>query len=150
MRTAAVLLAVLLAGAAPAKDKRAARYHVEPNLEVYPQDKPKTALESVLRAIDRKRIDYLLAQLADPKFVDERVRMNGGDFDRFVKETTEHLAEDPTLAKQLRRILKEGEWESGETTASAYLKDNKDKRVYLRKVGDRWYFENRQKAKAKP
>jgi hypothetical protein len=150
MRTAAFLLAVLLPGAEPAKDNAAKRYHIAANLEAFPQDKPKTALESVIRAIDRKQIDYLLAQLADPDYVDEQVRRESGDFDKVVKDTTKHFADDPTLIKYLRRILKNGEWDNGDKAASAYLKNNKEKRVYLRKIGDRWYLENRQQAKNKP
>lgn len=149
MRPVVILLAGLLAvppaGAEPAKDKPAARYGVAANLEAYPQDKPQTALESVLKAIDRKKFDYLLAQLADPKFVDERVKRYGGNFDELVKETSVHFTNDPTLLKHLRRLAKEGEWDMGDSAASVFLKNNKEKRVFLRKDGTRWYLENRQK-----
>ena len=46
------------------------RYKVEANYESYPQATPKEALSSVMRAIDRKRFDYVAAHLLDPAIVD--------------------------------------------------------------------------------
>jgi hypothetical protein len=149
MRFAVVLLAgfgwVAPALSQEAKDNPPKRYGIEANLDSYPQDHPKTALLSVIKTIEAGRIDYLLAQLSDPKFVDARVRLHDGKFEELVKETTAHLADDPTLLKDLKRIAKDGEWEAGDSTASAAAKDNKDKRVFLRKIGNRWFLENRQK-----
>jgi hypothetical protein len=122
------------------------RYGIEANLRDYPQETTKEALASVLRASERGRINYLLAHLADPAFVDKRVKdVYGGDFDELVRETTAKLTDNPATLKELQRFLKEGEWEGGETTASAKLKDIKDRQVFLRKIGPRWYLENRQK-----
>lgn len=125
------------------------RYGVEAEPLVYPQDMPKTALQSVLKAIENKRFDYLLAHLTDPEFVDQRVQMvHGGKFEGLVDETTEKLTKNPSTVKQLRRFLAEGEWEMDENRASAQLKDTQD-RVFLKKIKDRWFFENNNKAKAK-
>jgi hypothetical protein len=122
------------------------RYGIEANLRDYPQEPPKEALASVLRASERGRINYLLAHLADPAFVDKRVKdVYGGDFEELVRETTAKLTDNPATLKELQRFLKEGEWEAGETTASAKLKDIKDRQVFFRKIGPRWYLENRQK-----
>jgi hypothetical protein len=137
------------AEAKDAKEKSARRYLIDPNLEGYPQDLPKTALESVLKAIEAKKVDYLLAQLADPAFVDNRVRLYDGNFDDLVKETSRHFANDPTLVKSLKQLAKEGEWETADMSASVFLKANKDKRVFMKKIGTRWYLENRQKEKSK-
>jgi len=130
------------------------RYGIEANLRDYSQETPKDTLASVLRAIERGRINYLLAQLADPAFVDQRVKtVYGGDFDELVRETTAKLADNPTAVKELQRFLKEGEWEGGENSANAKLKDVKDRQVLFRKIGTRWYLENRQKpepAKTEP
>jgi hypothetical protein len=126
----------------------AKRYGINADLTYYPQDKPQTALQSVLKAIERKRIDYLLAHLADPRFVDDRVTSYGGSaagFEELVRETTRKLIDEPGTVKELQRFLKEGEWEEGEGTASARLKDVRDRRVFLRKVGARWFLENRMK-----
>jgi hypothetical protein len=130
------------------------RYGIEANLRDYPQETPKETLASVLQAIERGRINYLLAHLADPAFVDKRVKeVYGGDFEELVRETTGKLADNPAAVKELQRFLKEGEWEAAETSASVKLKDVKDRQVFFRKVGPRWYLENRQKpepAKTEP
>lgn len=143
-----LIAAICLSGVVAQDNKSTKRYGVEVELDFFPQDSPKAALESVLKAIERKRIAYLLAQLADPKFVDERVKSYGGNFEELVTETTKKLKDDPAAVKELRRFLKEGEWEGGDTTASAKLKDVKDRQVFLKKIGERWYLENRMKAEA--
>jgi hypothetical protein len=139
-----------LHGQAPKKEaKPVARYGIEPNVELYPQATPKEALASVLKAIDGNRIIYLLAQLADPQWVDQRVqRLHDGNFDALVEETTQKLNHDRTSLKELRRFLSEGMWDVGDTTASAQLKDVKNRGVYFRKIGNRWYLESRQQPKA--
>ena len=53
------------------------RYGIALNLRAYPQATPKETLASVLQAIEQKRFDYLMAQLAEPSFVDERVKQAG-------------------------------------------------------------------------
>src|SRR5262245_48305379 len=87
-RAAAVLLVVLAAGAARADEKEAkgARHGVALDLKGFPQGTAKEALASVLKAIDAKRIDYLVAQLADPAFIDARVKkVYGGAFSEQVE-----------------------------------------------------------------
>jgi hypothetical protein len=129
-------------GKAPPK-----RYGIEADLEDYPQAAPKVALESVLKAIDNKKIDYLLAHLADPTWVDDLVKtIHDGKFEGLVKETSDKIAKDPTMIKELRRILKEGEWKEDDAAASACLKDAKDSCVFLRKIEGRWFLEDRKKA----
>jgi hypothetical protein len=167
MRIAAVLLLgvffVTHAGAKNGKDKSNKRYLIALDTDTYPQDTPEKALDSVIKAMEDKKIDYLLAQLTDPQFVDRHVQRhaetlklekesevlkNIAAFDAFVKEVTAHLTEDPTLIKDLKKIAK-GEWDRGDTVASVSAKDNKEKRAFFRKIGNRWYFENRQKEKSK-
>ena len=64
------------------------RYGVEVDLKTFPQGAPKETLASVLKAADAGRFDYLTAQLADPPFIDERVKtVFGGDFNEQVKDT---------------------------------------------------------------
>src|SRR6516162_6179387 len=76
------------------------RYGIEANLRDYPQETPKETLASVLRAIERGRVNYLLAQLADPAFVDNRVKqLHGGDFDELVRETSQKLSDNPAAVK---------------------------------------------------
>jgi hypothetical protein len=147
----AVAVGLVVAGVAlaqaPKEDSLNRRYGIDANLRHYPQTTPKEALASVLQAIDRNRIDYLVAHLVDPQWVDERVQRPGSSFETVVQETTAKLADNPDAVKELRRFLKEGEWDAGDTTASASLKDVKNRRVYLRKVENRWFLENRQEPK---
>jgi hypothetical protein len=131
----AIGLSVFAAGAAE-------RHGVAPDLKTYPQATPKEALASALKAAESGRFDYLAAQLADPAWVDERVkRLYGGRFEDQVEDTRARL--DPSTLKMLRRFLTDGAWSEDQGTASACLKDVTDRRVYLRRVGDRWYLEHR-------
>src|SRR5262249_29244402 len=92
---------------------------------------------------EAKRIDYLLAQLADPEFVDARVQnVHGGKFDEQVEETREEFRNDPNTIKLFRRFLQDGTWDVQEKTASARVKDT-SRAVYFKKIGGRWFLENR-------
>jgi hypothetical protein len=123
-----------------------ARYGIEADLDNYPQAEPKAALESVLKAIDKKKIDYLLAQLGDPQWVDNRVqKVYGGKFEALVKETAANLAADPTQIEELRRFSRDGTWTENDTEARATLKDVSGHQVVMRKIEGRWYLENQNK-----
>jgi hypothetical protein len=123
-----------------------ARYGVEVDLKTYPQATPKEALASVLKAADAGKFDYLAAQLADPAFIDDRVKsVLAGSFAEQVKDTRARL--DPPALKQLHRFLDEGEWTTDDASASVRLKDLTDRAVFFRKIDGRWYLEHRSKAK---
>jgi hypothetical protein len=139
MRIAVLLAAAVLA--APAEK----RHGIEPDLKTYPQASAREALTSVLKAVESKRIDYLMAHLADPQFVDQRLKENGNRFDELVKEASAKLVDDPGAVKQLRRFLSDGEWKIADTSAAVRLKDVSDRQVFLRKSGDRWFLENRRR-----
>ena len=111
-----------------------------------PQDAPKETLASVLKAADAGRFDYLAAQLADPSFIDDRVKgVFGGNFDEQVKDVRARL--DPAALKQLHRFLDDGEWTTGDDKASVRLKDLGDRAVFFRKIDGRWFMEHRSKPK---
>jgi hypothetical protein len=136
------------AGLSAADDgaKPAARYGVEVDLKTYPQGAPKETLASVLKAADSGKFDYLAAQLADPVFIDDRVKgLLAGSFDEQVKDTRARL--DPPALKQLHRFLDDGVWTSDDATASVRLKDLADRAVFFRKIDGRWYLEHRSKPK---
>lgn len=124
------------------------RYGLDADIDSFPQASPKETLGSVLKAIERKRVAYLLAHLADPKFVDERVKLYGGNFDDVVLETTTKLTQEPGSVKELARFFAEGEWQEAGETATATHKDIKNRSVFMRKIGNRWFLENRIKADA--
>jgi hypothetical protein len=138
------LALVLFLGWAALGDGEAARYGIAPDLKTYPQATAKEALASVLKAVEAKRFDYLVAQLADPDFVDDRVkRLYGGKFEQQVEDTRTRL--DPPAVELIKRFLKDGEWTEDKAHATVRLKDVSDQRVYLRQLGGRWYLENRSK-----
>lgn len=139
------MVLALAAGGLLTQEPSTTRYTIDLNLDAYPQKTARESLESVLKAIDGRQVDYLVAQLADPQFVDMRVKVLAGGFKELVRETRSLLAEDPAKVKELHRFLKEGQWEEAEGGATVRLKDVKNRAVFLRRQKDRWYLENRQK-----
>lgn len=73
-------------------------------------------------------------------------------FRRLVHDLKSLAADDPGQLKELRRFLRDGVVTEQGDTASITLADTKDKAVYLKKIGTRWYVENRTTpaAKAEP
>jgi hypothetical protein len=135
-RSVAWLFIVVLSGALVRGDSESSRHGISADLKIFPQATPKEALASVLRAVETKRIDYLLAQLADPDWVDNRVDAEG--FKELVQETTGKL--DPPAVKQLQRFTMEGEIETLDTRAVVRHKTVKDRVVRLRRIDKRWYL----------
>jgi hypothetical protein len=171
-----------------------ARYGVPPNLDLFPQDSPKAALSSAVKAVEKGRTDYLAAHLIDPKFIDDRVadrakaieKAAAADlralreaqaqnpdaapredrvpadpkgFDEAVRREAARRAfrlvaqdirgtldENPDHLKDLRRFLREGQITDAGDTASAALRDARDRSVHFRKVGNRWYVQDRKRA----
>jgi hypothetical protein len=104
----------------------AARYGIAPDLKAFPQAMAKEALASVLKAVEAQRIDYLVAQLADPAFVDDRVkRLYAGQFEPQVEDTRTRL--DPPTVELLKRFLKDGEWTEDKERVTVRLKDVSEK-----------------------
>jgi hypothetical protein len=121
------------------------RFGIETDLKSYPQAAPKETLGSLLKAIDAKRVDYVVAQLADPEWVDRRVKEMAGDFAALVEESTVRLVGDPAAGKRLKKLLVDGEWKIDTTAADVRLKDVDDSVLFFRKSAGRWYMENRKK-----
>jgi hypothetical protein len=141
MRTLVVLLGLCFVSTALAEE--AARYGVAIDAAMYPQGTPQQALASVLKAIEAKRFDYLVAQVADPSWVDERVkRLYAGQFEEQVADTRSRL--DPGAVKLLQRLAKEGEWKIAEKEAHLSAKEIADRSVYMKKIGDRWFLQHKQ------
>jgi hypothetical protein len=139
-----LLLVVGIAWAdAPQKSKPSSeRYGIAVDPQAYPQASARAAFVSVLKAIDTGKFDYLLAQLTDPAFIDERVgRLHGGKFEEQVAETKAKL--DAAAVKQLHRYQDKGEWSEDGGKAVLSLKDVPERVVHLKKIGNRWYLENK-------
>src|SRR6266851_3314086 len=120
------------------------RYGIAPDLKTYPQSNAKEALSSVLKALEAKRVDYLVAQLADPEFIDDRVkRLYAGKFEQQLEDTRTRL--DAPSVELLKKIHKDGEWSEDKERVTARLKDVTDKCIALRQISGRWFLENRSK-----
>ena len=94
------------------------RYKVQANLSGYPQATPKDAITSVLRAIDRGRLDYLAGQLLDPAFMDARVTARAVPLEQQVdRELRAKRDEQRTLRTPGERLpLDPGEFDAIVTT----------------------------------
>lgn len=138
MRIVLAALVVLVSSAALAADPPAKRFGVAPDSKTYAQGTPKETLASVLKAIDLKRPDYVVAHLADPDFVDRRAKETG--YDELLAETTAKLIGDAGTAKKLRAFLEKGTWDEKGDAASVGLPDKTDRTVSFRKVGGRWFL----------
>jgi hypothetical protein len=138
--TCLALLCCLFAPAARAEP--ASRYGVAPDGKTYPQATPKEALASVIKAAGARRFDYVAAQLADPAFIDQRVKtVYGGKFEEQAADTASRL--DPPAVKLLGRFLAAGKWAVDKDGAVVKLDGVKDRSVsFVRKDG-RWYMQNR-------
>jgi hypothetical protein len=160
-----VVIAVLLALVAGAegqggdKSKVLRRYGIDQDTKKYPQATPKEALGSVIKALADQDVRYLMAHLADPGFVDKRVAMFAAQmspklseeqkqslgFDKLVQRTQENFQDDPTKFKELQRFQKDGEWDEADTEAVAKVKNIQARKVFMKKIGDRWVLQDREK-----
>jgi len=145
----ALMSALAVAFFVSAQDKKAEnpppRYGVQSDLETYPQGSAKQTLASIAEAVRRTRIDYVLAHLTDPAFVDAKVAQFGGKFDDLVRSVNEHL-NDPKHRQEFLRFLKEGTVEESGTTAKVTLKDVPKRQMSLRKSGERWFLDDENRA----
>ena len=147
----AIALAVALSWAATTVGQEAkpyTRHGVVAIYNKYPQTTAKEALASVIRALEGNHVDYVLAHLTDPAFVDQRVKQYNGRFADLVEESRAKLSSNPATIKQLQRFLKEGEWMEEDGTVTVKLKDVKDQQVFLKRIDKRWVMENRTKPTA--
>jgi hypothetical protein len=141
--TLGMLLAVSYGVYGQEKSTTESRYGIAPDLKTYPQGTAKETLASVLKASEAKRVDYLLAQLADPAFVDERVkRLYGGRFEEQVEDTRARL--DPFTVKLLQRFQKDGDWQEDDNRVTVRLKDQ-ERCLYFKKEKGRWFLEHTSK-----
>jgi hypothetical protein len=151
-------------GLAQEKVEPPPRFGVPAESELYPQTSPKTTMISIGKAFERNRIDYLLAHLIDPAFVDEKVaqfyRIKFGKspdqdrdnrnfdrrikeaFDDFIKEVNKHMADEPRQTGYLTKLLKEGMIEEGGTSAKVTHKDIPNFAIAMRQIEGRWYMLN--------
>jgi hypothetical protein len=168
------------------------RYGINPRVKSYPQDTPKAVLKSVVAAIENADYSYLVAQLLEPRFVDDGVADRGRPFEAgaeadltrlrdyqranantialedklptdpqefralvvtrartrgfkvFVREIEQKLTDDPQVVKDFRRVLRDTPFPNAETAIAVTHPDLKGRSLYFKKIGTRWFLENRQ------
>src|SRR5262249_20229559 len=140
------LIGVVALAAQDGADKATTkRFGIEADLKTNPQAAPKETLASLLKAVDAKRVDYILAQLADPDWVDRRVKELDGGFTALLEESASRLTGDPGTVKRLKKLSVDGEWKIDADTAVVQLKDIEESALFFRKSAGRWFVENRKK-----
>ncbi|HZZ82076.1 MAG TPA: hypothetical protein VFE62_26490 [Gemmataceae bacterium] len=140
-----------------AKKKAPLRYGYDVDESTYPQKTPAEAMGSIVKALDRLKVDYLLAQMADPLYVDYWVdqykkEISEGKeqgrrilaFERLARETANYYLNDPLLVRDLHVFAKEAKWEEKEDLAIGTVESIPARKVFLRKLGERWFIENKQ------
>lgn len=157
--TSITLIVLVAASAAQdeVKKKSPPRFGFNVDETTFPQDTPAKAMQSIALALDRKKVDYLLAHMADPTFVDSMVERYKVDFpqakeegkrllafERLVRETTQYFENDPLIVRDLRVFAKVENWDSKDDIAIGIVEELPARRVFLRKVGERWFLENKQ------
>ena len=196
--------AVGLVNAQPPPPKEATipvRFGLPYRSKTFPQNTPKQTLESVVQAVEKADVSYIVANLLDPTFVDARLaerarqlepvveaellqlrqfqkknsdrvspearipddpvklraliaeRSKERAFRQLVRDVQDKFIDDPESMKDLRRFLRQGTFppEGGnDVTARVGLSGVTDRAVYFRKIGDRWFIENRQVDDGKP
>ncbi|MBM3993538.1 MAG: hypothetical protein FJ303_05220 [Planctomycetes bacterium] len=158
------LLLALSPAHGDAKKKSERRFGFDVDQETYPQGSPEATIKSIVKALNGGRVDYLLAHMADPAFVDYWVDRYQRDFtqgkeegkrllafDRLVRETMMYFENDPLLVKDLRTFAKEAKWSEEGDVAVGVVEANPDRKidpiarkVFLKKIGERWFLENKQ------
>lgn len=160
----------------PPRQESRPRFDLRAFEDLYPQDTPQKAMQTVLKLLDRDRYDYMLAHLIDPVFVDGQLAITYPKFEKQARNRVEDssptmeasakeslikkiatqenfqnlqdrlrttLTDDPGSFKELQRLLKDGVVEESGEAVAVSSKDIKNRKLFLRKIGDRWFLENR-------
>lgn len=162
MRLAGPMLALWFLGfVAHAQDdpkkKAPPRFGFDVDEVTFPQKTPAEAMSSIVKAVDRQKVDYLLAHMADPLFVDYWVEQykkgftQGKEegkrllaFERLVRVTGAYYQNDPLIVKDLRAFARDAKWDEKDDLAIGTVETVPARKIYLRKFGDRWFLENKQ------
>jgi hypothetical protein len=153
----AIAFVAALSTASDEPKKAPRRFGFDVDQETFPQQTPDKAMKSIARALDRKKVDYLLAHMADPAYVDYWVERYKVDFtkgkeegkrllafERLADETNLYFQNDPLIAKDLQIFSKEAKWTEEGDAAVGTVEKIPARKVFLRKIGDRWFLENKQ------
>jgi hypothetical protein len=73
-----------------------------------------------------------------------RARARDRGFRLLVRDVEQKLTDDPQTVKEFRRVARDGAFAEGEDAATATLPELGGRTLYFKKVGNRWFLENRQ------
>lgn len=83
------------------------RYGITVNFDAFPQNTPKAALGSVIRAAEKGKTDYLAAHLLEPKLIDDRVTERASQYygvaERDLRATRDAQRNDENIPR-IRRL----------------------------------------------
>jgi hypothetical protein len=84
-------------------------------------------------------------QLLKAEDFQKRVREVGTRLNarHFAQQMKQKLEEEPQNLKDLKRFAREGEFKDAGETSTVTLKDAKDRALYFKRIGGRWFLENR-------
>ena len=124
--------------------KESGRFGIALDEASFPQNSPENLRKSLLKALNSDKIEYMLAHLADPSFIDKNVReVHEGNFAKQVAETREKLKKG--LKSPLESLLKEGKLNASEKSASLTDPALKDFIITMKLENNKWYMENNKK-----
>lgn len=124
--------------------KESGRYGIAVDEATFPQNSPENLRKSLLKALESDKIDYMLAHLAHPAFIEKNVReVHEGDFSKQVSETKEKLKNG--LKTPLETLLKTGKLESSEKAGTIKDPGLKDFVIHMKLENNKWYMENNKK-----
>ena len=70
-------------------------------------------------------------------------------FKQLARDVEEKLLDDPQALKDMKKLLKDGTFTDTETGAKVTHMDVKERALYFRKIGDRWFLQNHQEDQPK-
>lgn len=124
--------------------KESARFGIALDEASFPQSTPENLRKSLLKALNSDNIDYMLAHLVNPLFIDKNVKeVHEGSFAKQVAETREKLKKG--LKSPLESLLKDGKLEVTEKSASLKDSNLKDFIITMKLENNKWYMENNKK-----
>jgi hypothetical protein len=107
------------------------------------------ATQAYFERVAGEQVAQAGANLRGPD-LETRIRMVGLrlNVQDLVRQIRQKLADQPDHLRDLRRFARDGQVQAAGETATVTLPDVKDRAVYFKKVGDRWYLENRKEDRA--
>jgi hypothetical protein len=84
-------------------------------------------------------------RLLRPEDFQRRVREIGTrlNFRNLTEQIRQKLADEPDLIRDLKRLAREGEFKDAGDTSTVTHKDVRDRALYFKRIGGRWFLENR-------